>query len=297
MTIHDSSNSVVPSGGDRKRRRRIDRPSGLILLLLSCVVLLSLLPLAWWFSIASQDTAGLRSPTSLGEVWLPRGFFLVENFKKALDYIDLRRVVTNSIVVCTAITAVEVFLSTLAGYAFAHLTFRGRRHLYASIVLMLSVPQLVLIIPLFQIVADLRLVDTYPGLILPFLVTPFGVYTMTQLLRGLPHSLLDAARIDGANEVAIFFRIVVPLSLNAMITLGILVFFLQFDNLLWPLIVATDESMYTVPVGIQAMSSDISTPFNAMYAVSLFIAVPFILIYLLAQRRVMQSFATAGLKE
>ena len=162
---------------------------------------------------------------------------------------------------------------------------------------MLSVPQLVLIIPLFQIVADLQLVDTYPGLILPFLVTPFGVYTMTQLLRGLPHSLLDAARIDGANEVAIFFRIVVPLSCNAMITLGILVFFLQFDNLLWPLIVATDESMYTVPVGIQAMSSDISIPFNAMYAVSLFVAIPFIVIYLLAQRRVMQSFATAGLKE
>ena len=131
MTIHDSSNSVVPSGGDRKRRPGIDRPSGLILLLLSCVVLLSLLPLAWWFSIASQDTAGLRSPTSLGEVWLPRGFFLVENFKEALDYIDLRRVVTNSIVVCTAITVVEVFLSTLAGYAFAHLNFRGRRHLYA----------------------------------------------------------------------------------------------------------------------------------------------------------------------
>ena len=261
------------------------------------MVLLSLLPLAWWFSIASQDTAGLRAPTSLGEVWLPRGFFLVENFKEALDYIDLRRVVTNSIVVCTAITVVEVFLSTLAGYAFAHINFRGRRHLYASMILMLSVPQLVLIIPLFQVVADLGLVDTYPGLILPFLVTPFGVYTMTQLLRGLPHSLLDAARIDGANEVAIFFRIVVPLSLNAMITLGILVFFLQFDNLLWPLIVATDESMYTVPVGIQSMSSDISTPFNAMYAVSLFVAIPFILIYLLAQRRVMQSFATAGLKE
>lgn len=271
--------------------------TSLLLVGLILLVLLMILPLLWWLSLSMQDTVGLRAPESLADTWIPEGIHLVDNVGTALDLMPVGRQAVNSIVVTTSITVLEVLLATLAGYALAHIPFRGRRLVFAGIVLLLSVPQLVLVIPLFQLITAVGWVNTYPGLILPYVVTPFGIFMMRQLLQHLPPSLLEAARIDGASELSIFLRIVVPMGRNAMLTLGIFTFFLQFDNLLWPLIAATDEQMYTLPVGFQAMNTNIATPFNALFAVTLAVSVPFIIIYLLAQRRIIQSFATAGLKD
>ena len=210
---------------------------------------------------------------------------------------SVERVVLNSIVVTASITILEVTLATLAGYALAQLDFPARPLIFAGIVLLLSVPQLVLVIPLFRLVAALDWVNSYQALILPFIVTPFGIFMMRQLLLQLPRSLLEAARIDGASELRIFRTIVVPLSRNAMLTLAIFTFFLQFDNLLWPLIAATDEQMHTLPVGLAALNTNIATPFNALFAITLVVSVPFILVFLFSQRRIMESFATSGLRE
>jgi multiple sugar transport system permease protein len=282
-----------------RRRESLARHGGATLLLFALILLaaLMMLPLLWWASLAAQDRAGLRAPTSLAETWIPHGFFFFDNLRTALQLIPLDRLLLNSVVVTTSITVLEVFLATLAGYAFAHIAFPGRRLLFAGVVLLLSVPQLVLIIPLFQLIAQIDWVNTYQGLILPYIVTPFGIFTMRQLLQHLPRSLLEAARMDGASELRIFLRIVLPLSRNAMVTLGIFTFFLQFDNLLWPLIAATDEQMYTLPVGFQAMNTNIATPYNAMFAVTLAVSAPFIAVYVLAQRRIMESFATSGIRE
>jgi multiple sugar transport system permease protein len=277
------------------RRGRVD--AGLLLFALMALVVLMLLPLLWWLSLAFQDTAGLRAPGSLAETWLPDGFHLLDNMREALELVPVERLLFNSVVVVTAITILEVTLATLAGYALAQLDFPGRGWVFATVVLLLSVPQLVLVIPLFRLIAALDLVNTFQALILPYVVTPFGIFMMRQLLLRLPRSLLEAARIDGAGELRIFLTIVVPLSRNAMITLAIFTFFLQFDNLLWPLIAATDEEMHTLPVGLQAMFTNIATPYNALFAVTLVVSLPFILVFLLAQRRIMESFATSGLRE
>jgi multiple sugar transport system permease protein len=277
------------------RRGRLD--TALVLFALALLAALMLLPLLWWVSLASQDTAGLRAPHSLAETWLPDGIHLFDNVAEALELIPVERLVLNSLVVVSAITLLEVTLATLAGYALAQLEFPGKGLVFAAIVVLLSVPQLVLVIPLFRLVAALDWVNTYPALILPFVVTPFGIFMMRQLLLHLPRPLLEAARIDGASELRIFLTIVVPLSRNAMITLAIFTFFLQFDNLLWPLIAATDEDMHTLPVGLQAMFTNIATPYNALFAVTLVVSVPFIVVFLLAQRRIMDSFATSGLRE
>jgi multiple sugar transport system permease protein len=277
------------------RRGRVD--AGLLLFALVALVALMMLPLLWWLSLAFQDTAGLRAPGSLAETWLPDGFHLLDNMREALELVPVERLLFNSVVVVTAITILEVTLATLAGYALAQLDFPGRGWVFATVVLLLSVPQLVLVIPLFRLIAALDLVNTFQALILPYVVTPFGIFMMRQLLLRLPRSLLEAARIDGAGELRIFLTIVVPLSRNAMITLAIFTFFLQFDNLLWPLIAATDEEMHTLPVGLQAMFTNIATPYNALFAVTLVVSLPFILVFLLAQRRIMESFATSGLRE
>jgi ABC-type glycerol-3-phosphate transport system permease component len=276
-------------------RRRID--TALLLFALILLAVLMILPLLWWASLAAQDTAGLRAPGSLAETWIPDGFYLLDNLREALALIPVERLVFNSVVVVVAITILEVTLATLAGYALAQLDFPGKGLVFAVVVLLLSVPQLVLVIPLFRLIAELDWVNTYQALILPYVVTPFGIFLMRQLLLHLPRSLLEAARIDGASELRIFLTIVVPLSRNAMITLAIFTFFLQFDNLLWPLIAATDEEMHTLPVGLQSMFTNIATPYNALFAVTLVVSVPFVLVFLLAQRRIMDSFATSGLRE
>jgi multiple sugar transport system permease protein len=274
-----------------------DRDTTLLLFALVMLTALMMLPLLWWVSLAFQDTAGLRAPGSLAETWLPDGIYLLDNLERAMELTSLDRLVTNSLVVTISITVLEVMIATLAGYALAHIDFPGRRLVFLATVVLLSVPQLVLVIPLFQLIAALDWVNTYQALILPYIVTPFGVFMMRQLLQHLPRSLLEAARIDGASELKIFLRIVVPLSRNAMLTLGIFTFFLQFDNLLWPLIAATDEEMHTLPVGFQAMNTNIATPYNALFAVTLVVSIPFVIVYLFAQRRIMESFATSGLRE
>jgi multiple sugar transport system permease protein len=281
------------------RARPFGRDRGTTLLLFALVLLTALmvLPLLWWVSLAFQDTAGLRAPGSLAETWIPDGIYLFDNLERAMQLTSLDRLVTNSLVVTISITVLEVTIATLAGYALAHIDFPGRRLLFLATVVLLSVPQLVLVIPLFQLIAALDWVNTYQALILPYVVTPFGVFMMRQLLQHIPRSLLEAARIDGASELKIFLRIVVPLSRNAMLTLGIFTFFLQFDNLLWPLIAATDEEMHTLPVGLQAMNTNIATPYNALFAVTLVVSIPFVIVYLFAQRRIMESFATSGLRE
>jgi multiple sugar transport system permease protein len=277
------------------RRGRLD--TSLLLFALVAFAGLMLLPLLWWLSLAFQDTVGLRAPGSLAETWLPDGFHLLDNLGTAVDLVPIERLVLNSLIVVTAITALEVLLATLAGYALAQLDFPGKGWVFAGVVLLLSVPQLVLVIPLFRLVAELDWVNTYQALILPYVVTPFGIFLMRQLLLHLPRSLLEAARIDGASELRIFVTIVVPLARNAMVTLAIFTFFLQLDNLLWPLIAATDEEMHTLPVGIAAMFTNIATPYSALFAVTLVVSVPFVLAFLLAQRRIMDSFATTGLRE
>ena len=300
-----TSRSGVPSRAadrpdlSRGRPRGLHRELDVPLLLFGLVLLtaLMLLPLLWWVSLAFQDTAGLRAPTSLAATWIPDGLYLFDNLERAMGLMSLERLVLNSLIVTISITVLEVTLATLAGYALAHIQFRARRGVFLGVVILLSVPQLVLVIPLFQLIAALDWVNTYQALILPYVVTPFGIFMMRQLLLHLPRSLLDAARIDGASELRIFLRIVVPLSRNAMLTLAIFTFFLQFDNLLWPLIAATDEEMHTLPVGFQAMNTNIATPYNALFAVTLVVSVPLVLVYLLAQRRIMESFATSGLRE
>lgn len=300
-----TSRSGVPSPAadrpdlSRGRPRGPHRELDVQLLLFGLVLLaaLMMLPLLWWVSLAFQDTAGLRAPASLGATWIPDGMYLFDNLERAMGLMSLERLVLNSLIVTVSITVLEVTLATLAGYALAHIPFRGRRVVFLGIVILLSVPQLVLVIPLFQLIAALDWVNTYQALILPYVVTPFGIFMMRQLLQHLPRSLLDAARIDGASELLIFLRIVLPLSRNAMLTLAIFTFFLQFDNLLWPLIAATDEEMHTLPVGLQAMNTNIATPYNALFAVTLVVSVPLVLVYLLAQRRIMESFATSGLRE
>lgn len=268
--------------------------------LIACVLGLTAvvfcLPLLWWVSFAFSDNASLEPGGSILDVWLPDGFHLFENVQTALDLYPFDRFFLNSLVVAAVVTIADVFLSALAGYAFAKLEFRGRDLLFGLVISLLMVPQIVLVVPLFELAVDLQLTNTYWVLIMPFLVSPLGVFLMRQFMLGVPDAYIESARSEGAGELRIFATIALPLARNALLTLAIFTFLLQWDSLLWPLIAVNDQNLLTLPVGVSLLQTNVQVPYNAIYAITLVLSLPMIVLYLFFQRQFMRSVALTGIR-
>ena len=161
----------------------------------------------------------------------------------------------------------------------------------------LMIPGVVLLVPLFVLVSGMGLVNTYAGLILPFLAGPFGVFLMRQFISGLPDELIDAARVDGASELRIFARIIMPLCKPALATLGILTFLGSWNNFLWPLVVASTEDKYTLPVALALYAvGQNRTEYGFLLAGAVVVVVPVIIVFLALQKQFIQGIATTGIK-
>nr|MBA3586741.1 carbohydrate ABC transporter permease [Chloroflexota bacterium] len=200
-------------------------------------------------------------------------------------------------IVAIAVTAGNVIFCSMLGYALAKLTFPGKRILFAVVLGTLMVPAIVTFMPLFVLVANLNLVNTHAGLILPFLVGAFGVFLMRQFIGGIPDELLDAARVDGAGEHYIFWRIVMPLCGPAIATLTILTFLGSWNSFLWPLVVANTEDMYTLPVAIALFATgQQETNVALLMAGSVVVILPVLIIFILLQRYFTQGIAMTGIK-
>jgi multiple sugar transport system permease protein len=185
----------------------------------------------------------------------------------------------------------------MIGYALAKLRFPGRHAVFLLILATLMVPATVYLVPLFVLVSALGLVNSLPGIFLPFTVQAFGVFLMRQFIQGIPDELLEAARIDGAGEFAIFWRVVLPLLGAPLATLGILVFLGSWNNFLWPLIVATSDQMYTMPVAVAVFSiGQNAIDYGLLMAGSVILIAPVLILFLFLQRFVQEGIATTGLK-
>ena len=189
-----------------------------------------------------------------------------------------------------------VFCSML-GYALAKLDFPGKKVLFGLVLATLMVPGVVTFVPLFVLTTNLGLTDTLPGMFLPFLAGPFGVFLMRQFISGLPDELIQAARVDGAGELRIFRSVVLPLCGPALATLGILTFLTSWNNFLWPLVVAQNEDKYTLPVALALYSvGQNATKYGLLLAGAVVVVIPVIAIFLVLQRQIMQGIAMTGIK-
>ena len=194
-------------------------------------------------------------------------------------------------------TAGNLLFCSMLGYALAMLEFRGKKVIFVAVMTTLMIPGVVTFVPLFVLVANVGLVDSLPGLFLPFLVAPFGVFLMRQFILGLPKDLLDAGRVDGAGELRIFRQIILPLCGPALATLGILTFLGSWNNFLWPLVVAQSESHYTLPVALALYSTgQNSTNYGLLLAGATVVIIPILIVFLVFQRRFIEGIATTGIK-
>jgi multiple sugar transport system permease protein len=255
--------------------------------------LLFLLPLIWMISTASKPV----EETNLPEFYLlPSRFQMLENFQSAFQRIPLARYFGNSILVTVTATAGELVFCSMAGYSFARFNYPGKNVLFAFVLATLMIPFYVVVVPLYVVVHRLGMLDTYPALILPFMVGAFGIFLMRQFMLTLPNELLDAARIDGAGELTIFARIVIPLCGPALATLTIFTFLARWDDFVWPLLVIHRSDMYTVPLGLTYFQSEYLAFWNEQMAASLIALVPSFAMVLGFQRYYVRGVVMSGIK-
>jgi multiple sugar transport system permease protein len=221
-----------------------------------------------------------------------------ENYQTLSKAIPLGRMYLNSAIV-TTLTALGVLLtSAMAGYGFAKFQFPGRDVLFLLVLATMMIPFFVVLIPVFYLISKFGWVDTYAGLIVPNIVTGFGIFLMRQYMLSLPDEVLDAARMDGASEFEIFWRIALPLSTPVIGALGILSFVYHWNSFLWPLVVARSNDMWTVPVGLNSLRVYASSAevLNQQMAGAALAIIPVMVVFLLLQRFFVSGIALTGLK-
>ncbi|SMD19080.1 carbohydrate ABC transporter permease [Kibdelosporangium aridum] len=250
-------------------------------------------PFVWMLLSSVKPT---REVLSSPPTWWPQQF-TGEHFRSLFERLDLGTYLANSVFVAVAVTVGNMVFCSMLGYVLAKLSFRGRRLLFGLVMGMLMVPGMVTFVPLFILVSNAGLANTYSGLILPYLVQPVGVFLMRQFISELPDELIDAARVDGAGELRIFARIVVPLCGPALATLGIITFLGSWNNFLWPLVVAQTEDMYTMPVALALYSvGQNSIDYGLLLAGAVVVVVPVLLLFTFLQRHFTQGIATTGFR-
>ena len=262
-------------------------------LVLTVAVIAVAAPFIWMLLGSFKTTTELRmSPPT----WWPQNPTL-DNYTELFSKNNFGNYFVNSIIVAVVVTAGNLLFCSMLGYALAMLDFPGKRALFALVMGTLLIPGVVTFVPLFVLVANVGLVDTLPGLILPFLVGPFGVFLMRQFILGLPRDLLDAGRVDGAGELRIFARIILPLCGPALATLGILTFLGSWNNFLWPLVVAQTEDTYTLPVAMALFAKgQNATNYGLLLAGATVVVMPILLVFLAFQRKFIEGIATTGIK-
>jgi multiple sugar transport system permease protein len=277
----------------RGRREMAGRAPWWLFVLLFAGLTLMIGPFFWMLLGAFKPNRELITTTP---TLLPENLTL-DNFSNLLTKLEFATYFVNSTLIAVVVTLANLLFCSMAGYALAKMEFAGRKPLMALVLATLMVPSSVTLVPLFVLMSKLHLVNSYAAVILPFAAGAFGVFLMRQFMIGLPRDLLDQARVDGAGEWRIFWQIVLPLVRPALATLGIFQFLASWNNFLWPLVVLTDESKYTLPVALATFAiGQNKADYGLLMAGAVALVAPVIVVFLLLQRHFTQSIAMTGLK-
>jgi multiple sugar transport system permease protein len=254
--------------------------------------LVMIVPFAWMVSTSFKipEEVYLIPPR-----WIPNNPTL-DNYIDLFDAMNFGKPFMNTIIVALSITFLSVMLSSMAGYGFAKFKFRGREKLFLIVLGTLMVPGQITMIPVFLMLNQMGLVNTYAGLIFPPIANAFNIFFMRQFIKSLPDELIDAAKMDGANEGFIFFKIILPLTKPALAAITIFTFTGSWNSFLWPLIIAQDESMYTLPVAVSVLGGQYTERIALQMAGACIVIAPLIIVFLIAQKYFIKGIALTGLK-
>lgn len=227
--------------------------------------------------------------------WIPENPTL-KNYIDLFKSVNFGRPFLNSVIVSLSITFLSVLFSAMAGYGFAKFKFKNKNILFLLVLGTIMVPGQIAMIPVFLMLARMKLLNTYWGLILPAIANAFNIFLMRQYISSIPNELIEAAKIDGAHEIWIFFKVIIPLSKPAIAAITIFTFTGSWNSFLWPLIIATDESMYTLPVAVSVLGGQYAENIAIQMAGSVIVILPIIIVFLFTQKYFIKGIAFTGLK-
>jgi len=254
---------------------------------------ITLMPL-FWMVAASFMSPG--EANNLPPRLVPRHPTL-ENYAALVTRLDMVRNFANSAVVTVLATVISVLVNSLAGYAFAKLPFAGREKLFRYLASAMVVPAQVGMLPLFLMMREMGLVNTYAGVIVPYMASVFGIFLIRQYALSVPDDLLDAARIDGAGEFMIFRLVALPIIKPIVVTLAAFTFLSAWNDFMWPLIILSDSAMYTLPVALANMVGEHVQDTELMMAGSVVTILPALIVFLVFQRTFVGGIMAGGVKE
>jgi len=220
----------------------------------------------------------------------------IDNYVQVLSDGRFLRWFVNSVVIATVVTISNVFFDSLVGYTLAKFDFRGRYLVFVAILSTLMIPTEMLVIPWYIMARDFGWLDTYWGIMFPGMMTAFGTFLMKQFFETVPNDFLEAARVDGLNEFAIWWRIAMPLVTPALSALAIFTFLGNWTAFIWPLIVTTSKELYTLPVGLSSFAVEQSIQWELIMTGASLATLPTLLVFLVLQRYIVRGVVMAGLK-
>jgi ABC-type glycerol-3-phosphate transport system permease component len=280
------------SGAAPAKRTRFVVGTVLVNAVLILLVVLTIVPFLYMmFSAFKQNTEIFATPLT----FFPKSPTL-QNMQSLLANFPFARWALNTIVVAVGGSVLSILLSSLAGFAFAKYDFRFKNALFMIMLATLLIPSQVLLVPQFEIIRSLHWFNTYEGLIIPRAVGAFGIFLMRQYTVNLPSELLDAARVDGATEFGIWWRIVLPLVRPGLAVLGILSFTGLWNDFFWPLIITTDPNMFVVNLGISSLVGPYDYQYGILLSGTLLACLPVIVIFLFFQRQFIAGFTEGAFK-
>ena len=265
----------------------------LLVAVLSIGALAMIIPFVWMVSTSFSRSANMAMPR-LPRLWPkdPSWF----NYQVALTNLPIIRLYMNSLIVTTASTLGLLLFSSMAGYAFAKGRFVGKSVLFVMVLTTLMIPFEIRMIPLYLLMRDLHLQNTLWAMILPFVAGGFGTFLMRQYITSIPNEQVDAARVDGASEVTIFWRIILPLCGPALAALTVLSALWRWNDVLWPLLVVSDKALYTITLGLAVATRAQGTFTGLALAQTSLAILPIVALYLLLQRYIVRGVMLSGLK-
>jgi multiple sugar transport system permease protein len=253
---------------------------------------LTLVPFLWMVSTSLKPEEGIFSIPPQIIPW-PVTF---EYYKDLFEKIKFFVFFGNSLFVALSITGLNLILNSLAAYAFAKHKFPGREKIFTLLLLTMMVPGQVSMMPVFLILKSLHLLNTFTGLIIPGSTSVFGIFLMRQFMKGIPNEILESARMDGCGEFRILWSIVLPLCRPALATMTIFTFMGAWNEFLWPLIIMTKESKYTLPVALANLNGQQNTEWGLLMAGSLVVILPILIMFIMMQKYFVKGMVFSGLK-
>ncbi|MBO3724209.1 carbohydrate ABC transporter permease [Actinomyces bowdenii] len=262
------------------------------LIIVALAALIAVAPLVYMVSLAFQsdaEVAGGRAVLWPEEIqW--------GNIARLFQAAPFGRFFLNSVLVAGLITCSHLLLAPVVAYAFAKFDFPGKSLMFILILSTMMIPFFVRMIPLYVWFSQIGWLDTYQGLVTPFLMSAFSIFLMRQFITGVPNELIEAGRVDGAGELRIYRSIVLPQTKPALVVLGLFTFVFQMNEFLWPLIVTKSNAMRTIPIGLSLFNRESFTLWNLTAMGSLMLFIPVCLLFVLTQRHIVQGIAMTGIK-